>query len=801
MASFLDVFSVVDSDGVSASRYRLNFSGNILTSPVFGTLTELVYGIYQLLAIPANALLGLVLDSGSWLDPLGRFYQKVTGPLYAVFPPWAIACLGLGVVAVSLMMSRPASTSIFGSEALNRIGAAVGMAAAVLVLTNNPFAMLSKVLELANGFAGGLAAAVSGSNPDTVLTSGQAMVNATLRTPTIMLNYGREMGAQCQSLWSQAMLTPNPLPVSSGCFAAGDDAASAATLTTALAMLIPAVLLILFCVVAAWKYLLHLTMSAVCLLATGWVAAASIHRRRGFDQLAKAFAHAAAHLVVAVVVSMLAVALPAACAGLAVQLLGLVGNPTAAVFGELVGLSLGFGVTAWAIVKVTSSRSVLVLALQADARSNLESLIGIDPKKAASSRISNTRTLFGGPAPAAGPGKGGAKSPVRKSVLAADPVAATAGAQPPTGGGPLNAAASAVAGLAAAVVAPVVSGTMSAGAPNAPKVIVTASPKSPRPGRARGAATAAAATAAGMVAPTAAAALGVAGSSVGKAVTVAAAAAGAGPVVAAVAGAAASTAAATKSTPRVDTAEPPLLAHPAPSATGTTVEARPSVLASPPRVTPFGVGETPGVTPRPVVGNSFADPDLDVAARTAGATFVAGPAPRLQRMLPQWVRRFLPDRVSDSPPAGAVPEVEYAAPLAIITHSDAVMSDPTGSPGPVVDSLELNDQQRWNKKRPVRGMPDREDVTSSLPGGAAEAPALQPGANPHPQGHCAAWGDFLESDQLESDINEVTAVLGAAGQQVEIRIDPSDSRVGLQLSRDPEERVRPAAAPGFGDPA
>ena len=102
MASFLDLFGVVDSDGVNAARYRLNFLGSSLSkqdSWIFGMITELVYVFFQILVIPANAFLGRALDSGSWLGPLSDAYQRFTAPLYAVVPPWAIACLGLARLA------------------------------------------------------------------------------------------------------------------------------------------------------------------------------------------------------------------------------------------------------------------------------------------------------------------------------------------------------------------------------------------------------------------------------------------------------------------------------------------------------------------------------------------------------------------------------------------------------------------------------------------------------------------------------------------------------------------------------
>ena len=387
MAGFLDIFNVTDSDGVHATEYKLNYAGSVLSrmdSHIFGMITELIYVVFQMMVIPANALLGAVFNSSAWLGMLGDLYQKLAAPLYSVFPPWSIACFGLAIVAVSVLRSKPDAKPGRGqiiassSNSMDRLGGALAMSALVLVLTYNPFALMAKLLELVNGFSLGLASAVTGGGNDTTLTTGQALVDVSIRTPTIALNYGQELNAGCRTLWSQAMAVNKALEQSSGCFAVGADNASPLTIGTALLMLIlPALPMLAFCGVAAWTYFKHLSMSVFFLLATGWAAAFSVHRRDGFRLVTTAVARSVSHLVMAVVTSMLAVALPATVAGLGTKLVGLVA-PDAQAFVMMASLGIGFAVAAVAIRKVTDTHGALAKALQLDAVTNVKNLMGIE---------------------------------------------------------------------------------------------------------------------------------------------------------------------------------------------------------------------------------------------------------------------------------------------------------------------------------------------------------------------------------------------------------------------------------------
>lgn len=787
LMNFMDLFKVVDSDGTSASRYRLRFLGSMLQNQeswMWGQATEFAYLLFQLMILPANALLGAVLDSGRWLDPLSGFYQRIASPIYAVAPPWAIAALGLGWVAVSTLRAKPRFAGEgFGSDSMQRIGSALALAATVLVLTANPFALLSKVLELANGFAVGLASALTG-NGSTTMTAGTSLVDASIRTPTIALNYGGQFSAACQSHWSESMLTGSELDSTSGCFAAGANSATPASFGTALLMLLfPALPMLVFAVIAAWRYLVHLTASAVCLLATGWIAAIAIFKRRGFEKLAAAFAHAAAHLVMAMVTSMLAVAMPVACAGLANQLLGIVTNSTAQVFVLMVSLGAGFAVSALAIIRATSKHGALVRILQADANTNLTKYLGVKLKKdeaAAAKGRAGDRTA---------PGKG-AVAGRKRSALAEDPKAATA-ASTPAGADRAQAGAStsdtAVTELMAAASSVAESaGTSSAAAPSAT-------------------ATASAGATAGEF-TVADGATGPAGRS-GRVVVVGTpgattththtSAAAAGSPKALEAGPSASGAPEPTPDPTGPTGGPgsdlaplPDLGQPAFTSGGATVAGQDRTVLADPRQ--FAAPrETEGRPP--VSGLRGADPGLEELARASGTTFIVMPPHRALRRFSSLLRRFNREPVQEPPP-GAIPEVAHAAPLELIPVDALNGINAAAVPDQETDAV--NAQQRWNQLRRIRGAFQRGAIAST-PEPTADA---SPGLKPHPYSYLAPMPDFLSGDALLAEMEEFAAVAGAAGMAVDFRISPDDRRIGLDFTSDPDERVRPSNPAGFGDP-
>lgn len=778
MASFLDLFVADDSDGAPASTYQLHYVGSAMSnhdSWIFGMATAMVYALFKAVAVAANGLLGLVLSSASWLDPFSELYQKITAPLFAVAPPWLIACMGLGIVAFSALRARPAATTsgLFNSETLDRLGVAAAMVIVVVMLTHDPFMLITKTMELANGFSVSIASAVTGSGHDTTISAGQAMVDNSIRTPTLALNFGAVFDDNCRTAWSTAMVSAQELSPASGCFTEGQNKAGPDTLFTAVMMLVfPALPMLVFSVVAAWKYLLHLSLAVLSVVSTAWIAAINVHKRRGFEVLSGQFARAGAHLVMAVLTSMVAVGLPALISGFVANILGLLDLEDAAsqAFALMLGLGVGFMVAAWAIVKITANTGALVRLLRADANITLEKTLGVAPAASLSAvskqfkswewaRDEQAKADAAKPAP----------TPKSKAQKGSDTVPEKVSASDATAVAALTTPAMAVADAAAAP------------AQVAADVTVAGS------GEVSAASTVADSTAAGVGAV---AVLDTHGYFTDH-----------------------SDAAHTAADDDPDSSDD-VQAH---DGAGDGAADEHGTVGAPvsdsdpddEHRNPLIRTETPAVTSTvlttPVPGNEFADPALDAAARTVGATFVStGRPPPAPRTLRDMLRLFRPGTPLDPVPFGTPTPVHGNA-LVLTDAVTATARIAETGPGAAAETVALNDQATWNRGwrrhlQRVRGAAPT--VTSSAPetDQGTAASGLRPGVNRNPASYMAPPADFLASAAIEAEIEEVGVTLAAAGHPVRIALPVDDNRLSLRLSSDPDHRVVRANGMGFGDP-
>lgn len=789
MSSFLDLFPAKDSDGAPAGTYQLHYLGSAMSnhdSWIFGMATAVVYALFKIVAVAANGLLGLVLSSASWLDPLSEFYRKITEPLYSVVPPWAIACMGLGIVAYSALQSRPAATTggLFNSETLDRLGIALALVVAVVVLTHDPFMLVTKTMELANGFSVSIAAAATGSGYDTTLATGQAMVDNSIRTPTLALNYGAVFDANCRTAWSMAMVAGQELPSTSGCFAEGQNRAGADTLFTAFLMLVfPALPMLVFAIVAAWKYVLHLSMSVLALVSTAWVAALAVPRRRGFESLANQFALAAAHLVMAVLTSMAAVGLPALVSGFAINVLGMLNVEDAALqaYALMIGLGVGFAVAAWAIVRITANSGALVRLLRADANITLEKTLGITPAASMTAVFKQFKTWEWARAeqakvdaarPAAPPSSPRQKGhdTVPETVSAADAAAVVA------------------------LTAPAMSVTDAAAAAPANPTIVGVN-----------GVTRLTAPAEGQESATAADQKADRGASDRYGYFVTTPGSGAADAPAEDRAADGGTGATDRDAARgdnesaKDAAARPIDGNGSGPATAAASDGGVGSALAPATVAPLGSR----TAPTPVPGNEFADPALDAVARSMGATFVAtGQPPASARDFRSVLRRFRSGEPLDPVPFG-FPSVEHGEALVITDRGTVTAAEASSAPA-VVSVEAATDQARWNRLwrgragRPPEPTPVTSSETSAP--GRVQQPSIRPGVNRNPASFIAPPADFLASAALEADMDTVSATLAAAGTPVRLTLPADDNRLALRLSSDPEQRVVRASGQGFGDP-
>jgi hypothetical protein len=244
---------------------------------------------------------------------------------------------------------------------------------------------------------------------------------------------------------------------------------------------------------------------------------------------------------------------------------------------------------------------------------------------------------------------------------------------------------------------------------------------------------------------------------------------------------------------RVEDVTPAAAAAPAAAAVTDGASAPPpdpplGILAAPQRLALPAGDEQPLV-----LGLRGANPELEAVARLTGVTFVPAEGPKPTRRVSTLLRRFRPGPPTPAP-LGAVPDVVYAPPLAA---ADAPVTADTGLVGKakkVAKDAAANVQQVWNRRGAASDATPTE--TAPVPGTAGAYPTTKP----DPGSFIAPKADFLAGDDLEAQIAQVRNVAAAAGQLITIEIDPDDRRIGLELSSDPDERIRPSNPSGFGDP-
>lgn len=817
--SFLDLFSATDTAGTSAAKYRLHFLGSTLSdqsSWIFGMVTELVFTVYQLIVVPACALLGLVFSSGSWLQPLSDQYERFLGPLYAVFAPWKIACVGLAIVVASMLNSRVSTSKgkgfIFTSEALDRLGVALAMMALVAVLASNPAAVMIRVLEWDNALASDFASKVTHAGTGGAIEAGQALVDQAIRTPAIALNYSREFSDSCKQAWSESMSAGQELSVDSGCFVKGQNKAGPDTVVTAIAMwILPALPMLVFSIIAAWKFVVHITMSVLSAASLTWVAALKVHHRRGFDHVAENVAHMCAHTLMFVIIAAVTVALPSTCSGIAMQVIKPATNPDAQAALIMVTLGIGFAASTWVLLKVTSNRSALVRVLKADAYLTLESTLGVKPKRlgwndfkfwkfnpfgtdsdgAAVSPSGGNASPSGGAAAVQGVVEANVSGP--ETVDGEDAVKALSAPPAPvagaadTGGVPDPAAASTA--VSAEYLSEVLAG---------PGASIHVEPPANRLWQLEHNSLYAQFTRMGDVygyytdnftdnstvsSPTR--------ELVREVIE--------GEVIGTVYDdEAKSTAVAL----RPDSA--PAGSAPNPGEPQHEHAALPPVpLADDPARNP----SVPSPPLRPVPGNVYADSALNDLASAVGASFHIGPAELAQtisEMVTPGGFDGQPLAVSSGPFA-----VAAGPPPVVVDLADAEVAAgmPTSASG-ASHSDPVNDQQRWNR-RAWRDSSAGEDVPIKHEGAADEAApgdgelplsGIHRGVNMHPAGFMAPMRDLLSADDLEAQMAEQRLVHAAAGESVAVLPPLGDHRLSVRLSSDPDERVVRTRDSDFADP-
>lgn len=810
MASFLNLFPATDPAGASAAKYRLHFMGNMYLhqdSWIFGMMAELLFTVYQVIAVPASALLGLVFSSGTWLQPLSDQYERFFGPLYEVFPPWAIACVGLAIVVVSMLNSRVTSTKdsgIFTPEAMNRLGVALAMVVLVAVLASNPVAVIMRVLEWDTALASDFATKVTRTGSGGVIETGQALVDQSIRTPAIALNYGREFSAECKQLWSESMMRGQELSVDSGCFVDGQNKAGPDTVITAFIMwFLPALPMLAFAVIAAWKYVVHISMSVLSAVSLAWVAALKVHHRRGFERVAETFGRMGAHMLMFVIVSAVTVALPATCSGIAMQVIKPVTDPEAQSALIMVTLGIGFLASTWVILKVTSNHGALVRVLKADANLTLESTLGVKPKKlewndfgfwkfnplggngdgagtaaagkpSQSSRAATANTQSKAEANVAGPDITDGEEAVKALISSTTSVSDEAGSAVAVSSSSAAAAAAAAAAADASAKVDTIANTehhynrLWQVQRNSVYATLT------RLGDVYGYYTDNSTTSSTF-------------NDYGSEVID-------GEVIGSVYDdEEKSTDVALRPDFYTGGGSPPSAGEP---------DGHARLLAPP---EPPRLGRDTSLM-RPVAGNVYADTALNDIATSVGATFQIGGG-ELAYVIAEMTATaamggFDGQLIATS--SGPFAVASAPPPVVVDLSGGAVSGTSTGSEE-VAGSEPINDQQRWNRAG-WRAHIAAESVTGAGGESAGDTEQELPlsgihgGVNMHPAGFMAPMRDLLSADALEAQMAEQRLVHAAAGELVAVLPPAGDSRLSVRLSSDPDERVVRVCDADFDDP-
>lgn len=393
---------LVDSAGRKVREYQLKFSESGLwsfnwKSDLFATISEFLWNWFMAITVVAASLLKLIADP-HWLDKLDSWYRSAADLAFGIVNPVILGAGGFAVLLLWLSLDKVQATSRkFEQKDYNRISAALCILVGIVILAANPLMLLKAALSIVQT----IVMAIAGDKGD---VSSTFSVDAMIRQPTLLINYGGTVGEDCADVWSKN----SGFPKGSKCLVAGADAATAATPILALLSLGFAVVSLAFSGWAAWKFIRHISVSIVGFVSLPWVAAGTLFKRRQFDSMGTVLAIAAGNLVMVFIVQIIAIGGPT----LVTQILGESSGSTSMAVPKMVGLILAYLVLLGLLVALTNKNSALVRAIKADTLSKLNQYIGSSspagPLRALGgvSVLEGLRDAYGAPKKALGDAKG-----------------------------------------------------------------------------------------------------------------------------------------------------------------------------------------------------------------------------------------------------------------------------------------------------------------------------------------------------------------------------------------------------------
>lgn len=355
--------NLTDSAGRRVSTYALKFEEGWIDwrGQILGMGAEGIWTFFMLISTFTTTLLGWVSDP-QWLDSLSEGYHNLTETAFGIVNPLYIAVAAFVILMVYIMVDTAKSTSLkMTKQEINRITAGIVIMVIVAVMVANPFALLNEALSL----AGALVEVITGDSQTKVAAT---TVDAMIRQPTLIVNYGGAVSEACAEQWSRS----GSLSATSGCFDSGADTATFSTIMLALLALFVAITAMVFTVVSIWKFTLHLTVAVVGVIALPWVAATTIAKRRQFDGMGTVLALVGGHLLMAVITQILTVLGPT----LVAKILSGWGQTDWAVV-QMFLLALSWIALTALMLFVTRKKGALVRALRADASRTLNRYLGV----------------------------------------------------------------------------------------------------------------------------------------------------------------------------------------------------------------------------------------------------------------------------------------------------------------------------------------------------------------------------------------------------------------------------------------
>lgn len=342
-----------DSSGTSIGRYRLTFADLGITdvmSKVAGFLSSIAWVLAMLAGTLAVQMLGIITDP-QWLNWLSEKYRQLTELMFREVPPMLVAAIA-AFILIAILAFKPtmSSSRSLSHEDRSRIAAAVVLFFATAILAGNPFLILDTVMSFTSDMSTGLISAMFGDDA----SAKAPLVDTILRDNTTLISYGQVLTGDCAQAWSHYISGGSK----DACLTALEGKPSEGTVIVAAAVLVTSWVWIVFALVCCWKFVKHMTVGVIGIVAIPFYCAGSIVKRRPLDGVGAVLARSLGHLVVAVVIQSFVVLWGT---GVSAMVASLKAPGILAVWLTMIGYLVGTAIVLW----MTRKNGFLIKTLRA----------------------------------------------------------------------------------------------------------------------------------------------------------------------------------------------------------------------------------------------------------------------------------------------------------------------------------------------------------------------------------------------------------------------------------------------------